>query len=265
VNTEYLRAVQYRDPSRLEARANLHRRYSSAPEPWYSWLVRQIGWPSPADVLEIGCGPGWMWAEAADSLPDGLRLTLTDLSPGMVEAARQRVGAVSRLTVATARAADAQALPFGDDSFDVAVANHMLYHVPDPSRALDELARVLRPGGVLLAAANGPDRLRQLWEVRAEVFGGTPTSPQTEAFGSVSGLPLVRTRFAHTSWRDYESTLSCTDADDVVAYLTSAPPGEDATPAQRDALHDAVARRMTAGAGVFTVTGQSGAFVCSAH
>ena len=58
---------------------------------------------------------------------------------------------------------DVQELPFPDGTFDAAVAAWMLYHVPDRDRAISELARVLRPGGRLVAITNGRDHLAELW------------------------------------------------------------------------------------------------------
>jgi SAM-dependent methyltransferase len=257
---QYLREVQYRDPAKLTARADLHARYSTAVGGWFPWVVAQIEWPAPADVLEVGCGPGWLW-ERGGRPPPGLRLTLTDLSPGMVEVARDRVRATSSVDTVEARVADAQDLPFEDGAFDVVVANHMLYHVPDPPRAVAELARVLRDDGVLVAATNGPRHLRELWQIRSEVFGGRPVSQFVDIFSSLTGRPILDRFFTDIQWRVYPDTLRCTVPDDVVAFLTSAPPGEDATPEQRTALCRAVDRRFADGDGVFTVAKESGVFV----
>ncbi len=136
---DYLRNVQYRDPGNLAARADLHTKYSSAPVAWVPWVLTQIDWPAAGDVLEVGCGPGWLWA-AGSALPAGLRLTLSDLSPGMVAVARERALDAGR-HLAEARVADAQELPFAAGTFDVVVANHMLYHVaPSFSRTGGEPA-----------------------------------------------------------------------------------------------------------------------------
>jgi SAM-dependent methyltransferase len=255
---DYLRDVQYRDPTKLRARADLHTRYGTAPLSWVPWVLAQIDFPPAARVLEVGCGPGWLWADGP-ALPPGLRLTLTDLSPGMVEVARDR--ASSTIEVVDARVADAQALPFDDGAFDVVIANHMLYHVPSPETAVAECARVLEPNGVLMAATVGPGHLKELWEVRAEVFGGLPKSVHPDVFGSITGAALLRRRFAGVEWRPYEDTLRCTDPDDVVAFLTSAPPGEDASPEQLTELRRAVERRLVSGGGVFTVAKDTGAFL----
>jgi SAM-dependent methyltransferase len=254
---DYLREVQYRDPSKLAARADLHVRYGTAALGWVPWVIAQVDWPPAGDVLEVGCGPGWLWADAA-ALPAGMRLTLTDLSPGMVAVARDRAGASSRLELVEARVADARELPFDDEAFDVVIANHMLYHVPAPETAVAELARVLRPDGVLMAATSGSRHLRELWEIRAEVFGGPPTSVNTERFGSVTGAAILRQRFSSVEWREYADTLRCTSVDDVVAFLTSSPPGEDASADQLTVLRRAVQSRFDTGAGVLGVAKETG-------
>jgi SAM-dependent methyltransferase len=257
----YLRDVQYKDPVKLTARADLHVKYRTAPVAWVPWLVAQLDWPSAGDILEVGCGPGWLWAEGAAALPHGMRLTLTDLSNGMVDVARERALALAQFEAVEARVADAQTLPFGDHAFDVVVANHMLYHVPDPARAVAECARVLRPDGVLMAATNGPRHLRELWEVRSEVFGGPPTSVHTDIFGSVSGRSILEASFADVEWRPYDDELRCTDPDDAVAFLTSSSPGEDASADELRDLRRAVGRRFDEGEGVFRITKESGVFL----
>ncbi len=104
------------------------------------------GWPQPAfaDGLEIGAGTGYF---ALNLLQLGLirRATATDISDGMLAALRSSAARLG-LSVATARA-DAERLPFEDESFDIAFGHAVLHHVPDLQRALEELHRVLRPGG----------------------------------------------------------------------------------------------------------------------
>jgi SAM-dependent methyltransferase len=75
----------------------------------------------------------------------------------MVELARRRG--------VDARVGDAQDLPFDDGEFDCAVAAWMLYHVPDVDRAIAELARVLRPGGRLVAVTNSQGHLAEIYDL----------------------------------------------------------------------------------------------------
>lgn len=279
----YLREVQYRDSTRLAARARLHVKYSTAPIAWYRWVATQIGWPVRARVLDVGCGAGWLWAEASAHLPGALELTLTDLSRGMVVEAVERVRGLGRHRRVDGRVADAQALPFAPDCFDVVVATHMLYHVPDPRLAVAELARVVRPGGAVLAATVGPNHLRELDEIRAEVFD-QPRAPKlavemdaigalttarsgiaatVAAFGVEVGEAMLRGHFAEVEWRRYDDWLDCTDPDDVLAFLASTPPVEGASNEQRRRVVAAVRRRFDAGGGRMRVSKETGVFVCS--
>jgi SAM-dependent methyltransferase len=98
-------------------------------------------------VLEIGCGSGAMASGLLHRFPE-VRLTATDVDDAMVEAASRRLAGFA--TRADVRRADATALPFPDASFDGVVTFLMLHHVIDWEGALAEIARVLRPGGVLV-------------------------------------------------------------------------------------------------------------------
>jgi ubiquinone/menaquinone biosynthesis C-methylase UbiE len=112
-------------------------------------LVRRHG--EGRDVLEVGCGTGLLLERFASF---ARRAEGVDLSPGMLERARARGLAV--------REASATALPHDDASFDVACSFKVLAHVPDIERALAEMARVTRPGGVVLAEFYNPWSLRAL-------------------------------------------------------------------------------------------------------
>jgi SAM-dependent methyltransferase len=132
---------QYRDATKLGARTALHGRFSTDRRPWQRWVFDRFDLPAEARILEVGCGPGNLWAENLDRLPPGWSVTLTDASPGMIRSARDRL-ADERFRFGLA---GAQQLPFEDGVFDAVVANHVLYHVPDRGRAIDEISRVLFP------------------------------------------------------------------------------------------------------------------------
>lgn len=108
-------------------------------------------WAAGRDVLEVGCGTGLVLERLARVARSAKGI---DLSPGMLEKARAR-----GLDV---REGSATELPFEDASFDVACSFKVLAHVPDIGKALAEMARVVRPGGFVLAEFYNPLSLRAL-------------------------------------------------------------------------------------------------------
>jgi SAM-dependent methyltransferase len=260
IDPDHLRNHQYKDPSNLHARVALHAKHSVAEQPWFDWLADQIDWPVGGDVLEVGCGSGLLWAAVAPRLPE-LHLTLTDLSEGMLEVARQAVAPFANIDLVEARACDAQDLPFQDQRFDVVIADHMLYHVPDRPRAIAELARVLRPDGVLMAATNGPRHLEQVSAASKEVFGWATMDFVDRRFGRSTGGDLLQASFGEVEWRDHASTLVCDDPEDVYNFISSSSAIQQATPEQMDALRGVIERMFQEGGGVFRSAQEAGCFL----
>jgi ubiquinone/menaquinone biosynthesis C-methylase UbiE len=110
------------------------------------------------DALEIGAGTGYF---SLNLLQAGVieRATATDISPGMLATLEENVSRLG-LEVRTA-AAEAETLPFPDQSFDLVFGHAVLHHIPDLERAFSEFARVLRPGGTL-AFCGEPSRYGDL-------------------------------------------------------------------------------------------------------
>src|SRR5437868_12862303 len=122
------------------------------------------------DVLELGSGSGAMAAAMLDRYP-AIRLTATDVDPAMRTAASARLARFGDRSEVTE--ADATDLPFGDNSFDAVVSFIMLHHVIEWEKALSEIARVLRPGGMLAGydlVWSGPHRLVQRAETESHRF-----------------------------------------------------------------------------------------------
>lgn len=225
----------YRTPDRLKARIQMHDRFGNPNFDIHQWLFELLlnpntgGGPlvpAQADVLEVGAGTGRMWQVAMDRVPRGWRLTLTDRSDGML-AELQRLATQLRQEHgidATASLADAMRLPFQDASFDLVFANHMLYHVPDPAQGIAELRRVLRPGGLLVAATNGDGHMRQATALASsllELEGVDLTGYHPLTFTCESGAGQLQKQFADVTLHRHDDPLHVTDAAALVAYLRS--------------------------------------------
>lgn len=122
------------------------------------WLIEQTDPKSGQTILDLAAGPGETGFLAAEHVGAPGRVLSTDLAPGMVEAAR-RGAAARELDNVECRVLDAQAMDLPDSSVDAVICRLGFMLMPDPGRALQEVRRVLRPGGRLAYAVIGaPDR-----------------------------------------------------------------------------------------------------------
>ena len=158
---------------------------------------------APARMLEVGCGMGELSERVSRDLD--VRVTAIDFSERMVELTRAR-GVDVRL-------ADVQELPFADESFELAVANWVLYHLPDVDRGIGELARVLTPEGTLIAASVGEGNLEELWNL----LGDSPT--ENLSFGEKNGAELLSRRFRNVERHDAIGTAVFPDAAAVRKFV----------------------------------------------
>ena len=225
---EFLKNDQYSDESNLNARVELHRRFSTNPYGWFPWIFDTLDTlPRQARVLEVGCGPAYMWKECVDRIHEGWNSTLSDLSDGMIDAAWRNL-------VVTGRAfkyeqIDVQSIPYPDETFDIVVANFMLYHVPDRSKALQEIQRVLRSpnpmsgksGGYLIAATAGQKHLEELneWLKKANLV--TDFTPFNSPFTLDNGLELLKPFFSAIEMKRYDDNLRVTEVEPLMAYISS--------------------------------------------
>jgi ubiquinone/menaquinone biosynthesis C-methylase UbiE len=216
----YLKTDQYRDSSNLDARVEIHNRFSTNPYGWFNWLFDTLEkLPANAKILELGCGPAYLWRECASRIPAGWDITLSDLSSGMVDAAW-------RTLVVTGRAfqfkeIDAQDIPFEEETFDAVIANFMLYHVPDRPKALQEIKRVLKPGGRLIAATVGEKHMQEMMGWLRQVHVSKVWESYANPFSLEGGLEQLQSVFPIVTLSHYEDSLNVTEIEPILAYLRS--------------------------------------------
>ncbi|MFF4101624.1 methyltransferase domain-containing protein [Streptomyces sp. NPDC001903] len=137
-------------------------------------------------VLDVGCGPGTITADLAELVAPGGRVTAVDAAGDVLKQAAEYAAGRGLADAVTFATADVHALDFPDDSFDVVHAHQVLQHVGDPVRALREMRRVCRPGGIVAArdadyaamtwhpAEPGLDEWLELYRRVARANGGEP-------------------------------------------------------------------------------------------
>jgi len=245
---------QYRDDAKLNARINLNRRFSTNPVSWNRWVFDQMRLPAGARVLELGAGTGVLWSENRDRLPAGLELLVTDSSEGMLRAAREQLDGVPRVEF---RQMDAARIPDGDRTFDVVIANHMLYHVQDRAAAFSEAVRVLSPNGRFYAATNGARHMEDLDDLIGKPEKRAMIS--TWQFSLENGAEQLSPFFGSVELTRHENPLAVTDTSALVAYIRSLP--WDLSEHELGRIAEVI-DRVIATNGAFRITRDSGMFLC---
>src|SRR5574341_1495749 len=217
---QYLKTDQYRDSTNLDARAVIHERFSTNSYGWFHWIFDTLTkLPEQAVILELGCGPGYLWSHCVNRIPSGWRITLSDLSPGMVDAAWRNLVVTGRNI--KFEQIDAQSIPYPDEVFDAVIANHMLYHVPDRPKAIAEMRRVLKPGGHLIATTVGQGHLYEMSEWLRRAGLEKSFEEFSRSFTLENGLAQLKLFFPQVTVIRYEDDLQVTEVEPIIAYIRS--------------------------------------------
>lgn len=240
----YLLEQQYKNADNLQARIQLHQRFGKATTTdWQRWVFDHFQTPTVSSVLELGCGPGNLWRNNAERIPATWQITLSDFSPGMLDAARTTLSNLSHPF--TFAQVDAQAIPFADNSFDMVIANHMLYHAPDRDKAIAEVRRVLKPQGRFYAATNSATNMQGMHELIRQV---APTYELDKRFNATfvleNGYEQLARHFAHIEQYHTQNVLVVTDTDPLISYILSTPAKEVLTGDKLFELHTLIEQEI---------------------
>ncbi len=212
--------AQYASDKFLRIRQQTHEQYTVPKVDFPEWALTRFPWRGDEHVLDLGSGMGTYYPHVKARGSD-ITYYAVDQSPGML-----------RLHPAAGDLAlgDAQALPFADGTFDMVMANHMLYHVPDIDRAILEIQRVLKPDGVLVAATNSIQSMPEfsalfrrgllLLSTPGQVYSQQPP-PVQESFALENGTRILSRHFYAVVRYDLPSTLVFPSIEPVMAYLES--------------------------------------------
>jgi ubiquinone/menaquinone biosynthesis C-methylase UbiE len=255
---KYLTEDQYRDSSNLDARLVIHQRFSTNSQGWYHWIFDTLlKLPAHAKVLELGCGSGAMWKECEDKIPGDWVITLTDLSDGMLDAAWRNVVPTGKTF--KFEKMDAQSIAYEDQVFDIVIANHMLYHVPDRRKALSEIKRVLKDEGCLIATTVGDHHMQEMYQWLKRVN----TNPRSDMFENPftleNGLDELHQVFSNVEKSQYLDNLRVTETAPLIHYIRSSIPVSDTSEDELKKLEHELAEKIKKDGKIF-ITKDSGLF-----
>jgi ubiquinone/menaquinone biosynthesis C-methylase UbiE len=215
----YLKNKQYHDPGNLDARIKIHSLYSTGSKDWYTFIFEQLRIKRYACLLGLGCGNAMQWKMNRKKFPNDCKIILADLSTGMISDAKEAFKGDSRFGLLSC---DIQHIPFEKAYFDIVTANHMLYHVPSIHKGLEEVTRILKPKGYMMAATNGENHMLELYEL-LNTFENAYNAEEMKhrRFSIENGYEQLSPYFKYVIFIPYESDLWVTDIDPLISYVYS--------------------------------------------
>ena len=224
---ERLLKHQYHNVQKLSARVRIHERFSTATQDFHRWFFDYLLQAASAEarILEAGCGRGDIWRKNAERIPPGWQIKLTDFSAGMLEDCKAHLGPelVERFDWAVM---DVQHIPEPDASFNIVIANMMLYHVPDRVKAIAQIRRVLKPDGVLLVLTIGGRHMEELLLLAEKHVPELMDERDKQGFitGNFSlenGEEQLRKQFSEVRIEHFANSLFVTEVQPVIDYIES--------------------------------------------
>ena len=213
--------AQYRNSTNISARIRLHRLFSSNKQGWFPWIYEQCQITEGMKILDLGCGNGRLWIENKAKLPADCEIILSDISEGMIRDVRREQSLQDdRFSFA---AFDCHAIPYEDASFDLVIANHVLFYCKDVDRVCSEVGRVLKPGGRFVCGTYGVAHMQEVSRLVTQFDDRITLSGENlyEHFGKENGAQALAPYFAEVDWQQYEDALIVTQAEPLIEYVLS--------------------------------------------
>ena len=216
INDRSVVKQQYATASNPSTRINIHDKYSTNKMGFGNWIVSNYRIDTGMRVLELGCGTGDMWKNKECLISVCSGLVLSDFSEAMVAATKANVGEYDNVEY---KVIDIQEIPYEDATFDVVIANMMLYHVPDIMKGLAEVRRVLKHSGQFYCATYGEHGIIE-YLARILAVDDAETN-MNKNFTLQNGYAILNKFFTSVEKKEYIDSLAVTNMDDMVEYIYS--------------------------------------------
>lgn len=214
---------QYMDSSNLDASIKLQDRFSSNRHGWYKWTFNNIKLDKKYKVLEIGCGNGALWSKNINLLDKDISITLTDVCEEMINSAKKSLSNYS--DIFDFQIVDPYNIPFENESFDLVIANHILFYMKDVDKVLNEIKRVLKVGGYFYSSTIDSKNMKELESLVKGFNSNIKISEEkiSSNFGLENGEGILSKYFCQIKKYLYEDKLVINDAKGILEYIYSIP------------------------------------------
>ena len=256
--------TQYLNASNISARISLHQMYSTGRPGWFQWIYDNCRICRNMNILELGCGSGTFWTVNLDKLPPDINVTITDISEGMIRDAKRNItnSGLSQYNFSY-NTTDCCNIPYPDNSFDIVIANHVLFYCNPVTKAVNEIHRVLKPGGRLICSTYSSRHMQEINQLVSDFDSRIVLSADRlyTIFGLDNGCQLLNNDFKQIEKKIYKDSLIVDKAEPLIEYIMSCHGNQnqyllDRYSSFKNFVSDRLSRPMH-------ITKEAGIFVCT--
>ncbi len=234
---------QYQNASNISSRINLHTLYSVNQKGWFPWILEQLEIERTIKlyetiesekskefmnlkefrILELGCGDGTLWKNELAEFPEMVELVLSDVSRGMLRDARRNLSTIKTKCKVYYENFDCHKIPHKNESFDLVIANHVLFYCEDIFKVCREVERILKPGGRFVCSTYGNHHMKEVNDLMTEFDSRIVLAADRlyERFGKENGEEILLKSFSDVHWVEYEDALLVKEPEPLMSYVLS--------------------------------------------
>lgn len=256
--------TQYLNASNISARISLHQMYSTGRPGWFQWIYDNCRICRNMNILELGCGSGTFWTANRDKLPPDINVTITDISEGMIRDAKRNItnSGLAQYNFSY-NTTDCCNIPYPDNSFDIVIANHVLFYCNPVTKAVNEIHRVLKSGGRLICSTYSSRHMQEINQLVSDFDSRIVLSADRlyTIFGLDNGCQLLNNDFKQIEKKIYKDSLIVDKAEPLIEYIMSCHGNQnqyllDRYSSFKNFVSDRLSRPMH-------ITKEAGIFVCT--
>lgn len=256
--------TQYLNASNISARISLHQMYSTGRPGWFQWIYDNCRICRNMNILELGCGSGTFWTVNRDKLQPDINVTITDISEGMIRDAKRNItnSGLAQYNFSY-NTTDCCNIPYPDNSFDIVIANHVLFYCNPVTKAVNEIHRVLKSGGRLICSTYSSRHMQEINQLVSDFDSRIVLSADRlyTIFGLDNGCQLLNDDFKQIEKKIYKDSLIVDKAEPLIEYIMSCHGNQnqyllDRYSSFKNFVSDRLSRPMH-------ITKEAGIFVCT--